>query len=197
MSKLIVECPRCKREYTYTDIKDMENYLHWADTGEFKKVTALDNNTYMLCNDCSRLYKIFEGQTNNETKNKVKIFMQPNIQPNAQIPVTQSGIILQTSGIVQTSGQITSNYVIDISGQLLKLSGNSVKISGQAMNIGGYVIDISGQLITISGNVINIRGVISDQSLATSISGQSLATSEGPKIVGHATVRGNIVRTSG
>ena len=177
MSKLIVECPRCKREFTYTDLKDMENYLHWGDTVEFKKVNALDNNTYMMCNDCSRLYKIFEGQTNNEIKNKVKIFMQSNIQPNTQIPVQESGIIVQTSG--QVTSIVPTNYVIDVSGQLLKLSGNAVKISGQAMDIGGYVIDISGQLITISGNVIQIRGVVPSQ---------SLVTSESPKIVsGHAT----------
>lgn len=82
MPRLIVTCPRCKREYTYIDLKDIENFLHWGDTSEHRKVMALDGQSYMFCNECYKQYKIFEAQTNNDIKEKFKNFM--NVTLNAQ-----------------------------------------------------------------------------------------------------------------
>lgn len=83
MAILTVTCPCCKKDYIYTNIKDMESFLHWGDTHEHKKIIGLDGQSYMFCNDCYKKYKTFENQTNTDIKEKFKNFM--NATPsNAQ-----------------------------------------------------------------------------------------------------------------
>ena len=79
--KLIAECARCKKEFIYTNLKDMEQILHFGDTDVQKKCNCIDGSSCMMCNDCINQYKIFETKTNVYIKERLKNFMEmkPNV----------------------------------------------------------------------------------------------------------------------
>lgn len=73
--KLIVECAHCKKEFTYSNLTDIEQILHWGDTDTYKKCDCIDGHSYMMCNDCINQYKIFETGINTYIKEKFQNFM--------------------------------------------------------------------------------------------------------------------------